>query len=428
MKILVVGSGGREHALVWKISQSPLVEGVYVAPGNAGTARMKKVENVTIGADEIGLLAQFAEEKEVDLTVVGPEAPLADGIVDAFLRDELLIFGPSKAAARLEGSKVFMKEVLTKAGVPTAKYEVHTDRDEAVAALERFGETVVVKADGLAAGKGVVVASNRDEAVAAIEMMLVDNKFGDAGATIILEETLPGEEASILAFCDGKNVVMMPSSQDHKRIGDGDTGPNTGGMGAYSPAPVVTPEMADWIEENVMKKTVATLAEMGAPYKGILYGGLMIGPDGPKVLEFNVRFGDPECQPIMKRMDSDIVPILMACAEGNLEGVKVDWSDEAAVCVVMAAGGYPGSYEKGKVITDIDDADELPGVTVFHAGTLPNAIGQIATSGGRVLGVTATGADVKEAIDRAYAGVATIKFDGEQHRSDIGAKALGRGV
>ncbi len=425
---MVVGSGGREHALAWKIAQSPLVERVFVMPGNAGTDLMPKVESVAIGADEIGLLSAYAEEKEIDLTVVGPEAPLAAGIVDAFERDALLIFGPSEAAARLEGSKVFMKEVLTKAGVPTARYEVHTDRDEAIAALDRFDEAVVVKADGLAAGKGVVVATSRVEAIEAIDLMLTENAFGAAGATIILEETLPGEEASILAFCDGTNVLMMPASQDHKRIGDGDSGPNTGGMGAYSPAPVVTPEMSAWIEENVMKKTLRALADMGAPYRGILYGGLMIGPDGPKVLEFNVRFGDPECQPIMARMASDIVPVLEACAKGDLTDVAVEWKEEAAVCVVMAAGGYPGSYEKGKVISGIADADAIDGVTVFHAGTALNPAGRVVTTGGRVLGVTATGVDVAAAIEKAYEGVAKISWEGEQHRTDIGAKALGRGV
>jgi phosphoribosylamine--glycine ligase len=405
-----------------------LVEKVYAAPGNAGTGSVVNAENIAIAATDIAGLIRFARENDVRLTVVGPEAPLVAGIVDAFEKAGLPVFGPSSSAARLEGSKVFMKEILTRAGVPTARYEVHTDATEAIAALARFGDRVVVKADGLAAGKGVVVASNREEAVAAIESMLTEKIFGDAGATIILEETLDGEEASILAFCDGARVVMMPASQDHKRIGDGDTGPNTGGMGAYSPAPVVTPAMTEWIRENIMQKTVDALAAVGVPYKGILYAGLMIGAAGPKTLEFNVRFGDPECQPIMMRMASDIVPVLLGCAAGDVRGVALSWNEGAAVCVVMAAGGYPAAYENGRPIAGLDEAGALDDVVVFHAGTAKDAAGRVVTAGGRVLGVTATAPTVAEAVDRAYAAVDRISWDGAVHRTDIGKKALGRGV
>ncbi len=416
----MVGSGGRESALVWKIGQSDMVGELYCAPGNAGTNN-----NVAIAAEDIDGLVAFAKDKKIGLTVVGPEAPLAAGIVDRFEAEGLVAFGPSMKSARLEASKAFMKDILVKAGVPTARYEVHDDRDKAVLALEKFGERVVVKADGLAAGKGVVVATSRAEAVEAIDSMLVQNTFGAAGSNIILEETLDGEEASILAFCDGNDVMMMPSSQDHKRIGENDTGPNTGGMGAYSPAPVVTEEMSAWIFDNVMRKTLETMRAEGAPYRGILYAGLMITEDGPKVLEFNCRFGDPECQPILMRLESDIVPILLACAKGELKGVASEWREEAAVCVVMASEGYPGSYEKGKVITGIESAEELASVKVFHAGTALGDNG-VVTTGGRVLGVTATGATVADAIEKAYSGVAKIEWDGAYYRKDIGRKAIDR--
>lgn len=421
LKVLVVGSGGREHALAWKISQSPLVARLYCAPGNAGTASI--AENVPISAEDVDQLLAFARENEIDLTVVGPEAPLTLGIVDAFEEAGLAAFGPGKKAAELEGSKAFMKDILTKAGVPTAHYETHTNRDEAVAALDRFEAGVVVKADGLAAGKGVIVCGSRDEAVAAIDQMMTDKAFGVSGERVILEEALEGEEASILAFCDGNDLVMMPSSQDHKRIGDGDTGPNTGGMGAYSPAPVITDELSEWVENNIMRKTLRALADEGRPYKGVLYAGLMITSAGPKVLEFNCRFGDPECQPIIMRMKSDIMPALMACAKGDLSGVTVEWSDHAAVCVVMASGGYPGVYEKGKVINGLDEARAVDGVVVFHAGTKLDG-GAVVTSGGRVLGVTAIGATVTEAIDIAYEAVSKISWEDAVYRKDIGRKAV----
>jgi len=422
INILVIGGGGREHALAWKIAQSPLVNKLYCALGNVGTESV--AVNLPIAADDVNGLLAFAKQNSIGLTVVGPEAALAKGVVDAFESAGLLIAGPSKNAALIEGSKVFMKEILTKANIPTARYEVHTQKEAALSALARFGERVVIKADGLAAGKGVIVAGSRAEAVDAIERMLVGREFGEAGAKIILEETLDGEEASILAFCDGHNVIMMPSSQDHKRIGDNDTGPNTGGMGAYSPAPVVTPPMERWVEENIMKTTLAVMSNDGRPYKGILYAGLMVTKDGPKVLEFNARFGDPECQPLLMRMKSDIVPVLMGVARGDISGIRVEWSEEPAVCVVMAAKGYPGAYAKGAPINGLDRAGAMKDVAVFHAGTAKSSDGRIVTNGGRVLGVTAKGATIAGAIELAYRAVAQISFDGAYHRKDIGGRAL----
>jgi phosphoribosylamine--glycine ligase len=422
LNILVIGGGGREHALAWKIAQSPLVNKLYCAPGNAGTDGV--AVNLPIAADDVVGLLAFAKQNDIGLTVVGPEAALAKGVVDAFESAGLLIAGPSQKAALIEGSKVFMKEILTKANIPTARYEVHTSKEAALSALARFGERVVIKADGLAAGKGVIVAGSRAEAVEAIERMLVGREFGEAGAKIILEETLDGEEASILAFCDGHNVIMMPSSQDHKRIGDNDTGPNTGGMGAYSPAPVVTPQMERWVEEKIMKATLAVMSAEGRPYRGILYAGLMVTKDGPKVLEFNARFGDPECQPLLMRMKSDIVPVLMGVARGDISDIRVEWSDAPAVCVVMAAKGYPGDYAKGSAITGLDRAGAMKDVAVFHAGTARSSNGQVVTNGGRVLGVTAKGATIAEAIELAYKAVSHISYDGAYHRKDIGGRAL----
>lgn len=424
LNILVAGGGGRESALAWKISQSPLAGRIYAAPGNAGTARV--AENVPIDAEDIAGLVKLAKEKSIDLAVVGPEAPLVGGIVDAFQKAGILAFGPSGKAAQLEGSKIFMKELLREAGVPTARYEAIVDREAAMAALDRFGEKVVVKADGLAAGKGVVVAGSRAEAAEAVDAMMTRKTFGEAGARIILEEALEGEEASIMAFCDGENYVMMPSSQDHKRIGEGDTGPNTGGMGAYSPAPVITGEMGRWIEKNIIRKTMEAMAARGRPYRGVLYAGLMITGDGPKVLEFNCRFGDPECQPVMTRMKSDIVPVLLACARGDLSGVELSWFDKHAVCVVMASKGYPGRYEKGKVIHGLSEAEAMEGVFVFHAGTKLSEDGKVTTAGGRVLGVTAVGEAIQDAIDTVYAAVSRISWDGAVYRKDIGRRAVFR--
>jgi len=423
LSVLVTGSGGREHALAWKIAQSPLVEKIYCAPGNAGTAAL--AENVDIGAEEIDRLAAFAKGKGIGLTVVGPEAALCAGIVDRFNREGLTVFGPTAAAAQLEGSKAFMKQVLTKAGVPTARHERHTDHAAALAALGRFGERVVVKADGLAAGKGVTVCQTRAQAEAALHEAMLERAFGAAGDAVVIEEFLDGEEASILAFCDSERLVMMPACQDHKRVGDGDTGPNTGGMGAYSPAPVITPELTARIERDVMLPTLRQMAAMGAPYRGVLYAGLMITRDGPKTLEFNCRFGDPECQPVMMRMGSDLVPVLLACANGSLEGVNVAWSPRAAVCVVMAAGGYPGAYAKGTPIMGLERAGAVKDVMVYHAGTKVSG-SNVVTNGGRVLGVTASGATIREAIDRAYEAAGHISWDGAQYRRDIGRRALER--
>ena len=423
MKVLVVGSGGREHALVWKIAQSPRVTRVYAAPGNAGTAEL--AENVSIGAEDVDALAAFAEREGVDLTVVGPEAPLVLGIVDRFRERGLRIFGPTAEAARLEGSKAFAKAIMERCGVPTAEYREFSDPAEARAYVRGRGAPIVIKADGLAAGKGVTVARTLDEALAAVDAVMVERRFGDAGARIVVEECLVGEEASFLAFCDGKNVLPMASSQDHKPVFDNDEGPNTGGMGAYSPAPVVTPELFDEIVETVIRPTVEGLAREGTPYVGVLYAGLMIQDGRPKVLEFNCRFGDPECQPIVMRMKGDLVPVLEACIDGTLDRVSLEWDPRPAVCVVMASGGYPGSYTKGHAIRGLDEAARLDDVVVFHAGTRREG-DRVVTAGGRVLGVTALGEDIPGAIRRAYEAVERISWEGVHYRRDIGRKALRR--
>ncbi len=423
MKVLVVGSGGREHALVWKIAQSPRVTRVYAAPGNAGTA--ERAENVPIGAEDVDALAAFAEREGVDLTVVGPEAPLVLGIVDRFRERGLRIFGPTAAAARLEGSKAFAKAVMERCGVPTAEYREFSDPGEARAYVRERGAPIVIKADGLAAGKGVTVARTVDEALAAVDAIMVERRFGEAGARVVVEECLQGEEASFLAFCDGKNVLPMASSQDHKPVFDDDQGPNTGGMGAYSPAPVVTPELFDEILETVIRPTVEGLAREGTPYVGVLYAGLMIQDGRPKVLEFNCRFGDPECQPIVMRMKGDLVPVLEACIDGTLDRVSLEWDPRPAVCVVMASGGYPGSYAKGHEIHGLDEAARLEDVVVFHAGTRREG-DRVVTAGGRVLGVTALGEDIPAAIRRAYQAVERISWEGVHYRRDIGRKALRR--
>ncbi|HEB71509.1 MAG TPA: phosphoribosylamine--glycine ligase [Nitrospirae bacterium] len=423
MNVLVVGGGGREHALVWKINQSPLVGKLYCAPGNAGTSEL--AENVDIGAEDIEKLLDFARANDIGLTVVGPEAALCEGIVDAFATAGLKAFGPDKKAALLEGSKAFMKKILSDANIPTAKYEKLTDPASALKTLEKFNGKVAVKADGLAAGKGVIICQSHAEAAQAIDLMMVKRAFGAAGDSIIIEELLEGEEASMLAFCDGENFIMMPSSQDHKRIGDGDTGPNTGGMGAYSPAPVVTPKIESMVEKEVMGKVMEAMKKDGRPYKGILYAGLMLTDSGPKVLEFNCRFGDPECQPILMRLKSDIVPLLLASVDGNLKNLSAQWSNRSTVCVVMASGGYPGPYEKGKEIYGLKEAASTEDVVVFHAGTtLDND--RVLTSGGRVLGVTASGVTVAEAIDTAYEAVSKISWDNVVFRKDIGHRAVGR--
>lgn len=423
MKILVIGSGGREHALVWKIAQSPLVTKVYCAPGNPGIGEL--AENVAIKVDDLQGLLDFAKKQQIDLTVVGPELPLSLGIVDLFEDNGLKIFGARKNAAVIEASKAFSKDLMKKYHVPTAAYEVFTEIEPAIAFIDTLGLPIVVKADGLAAGKGVIIAQTREEAIETVTDMLSGNAFGNAGSRVVVEEFLRGEEASFLAFTDGKNIIPLASAQDHKPAYDGDKGPNTGGMGAYSPAPVVTPAIHEKVMEEVMRRTVDGMAAEGRTYKGVLYAGLMIDGGEIKTLEFNARFGDPECQPLLMRMKSDIVPVLLATANGDISAVSLEWHDKAAVCVVMASGGYPGTYQKGDKITGLDKAASIEDLFVFHAGTAKKD-GAYITNGGRVLGVTALGATVEKAISRAYDGVAAIKWNGVHYRTDIGNKALGR--
>jgi phosphoribosylamine--glycine ligase len=425
MKILIVGSGGREHALAWMIARSELVEEVLVAPGNVGIAREPKCRLVDVSSDDIPALTKTALSEKIDLTVVGPEAPLVSGLTDTFQESGLKVFGPARAAARLEGSKVFTKRLLEKCGVPAAEFEVFDEYAPAADYLKTISGPIVVKADGLAAGKGVLVCADRDEAVDALDKIMKERAFGSAGDRVIIEECLVGEEASFIAFTDGTNVLPLASSQDHKPVFDGDMGPNTGGMGAYSPAPVVTKEMHDRIMDQVMIPVVRAMAEEGTPYVGFLYAGIMIDDGVPKVLEFNARMGDPEAQPLLFRMKSDIVPFLSAAIEGGLEGMEIEWEPEDSVCVVMASGGYPGSYEKGKPIAGIEDADAMEGVKVFHAGTGLDERGFV-TGGGRVLGVTAKAEGIGRAIERAYDAAAKIRWDGVHYRKDIGGKALDR--
>ncbi|HEY4744429.1 MAG TPA: phosphoribosylamine--glycine ligase, partial [Desulfuromonadaceae bacterium] len=396
---------------------------IYCAPGNPGTATL--AENVAINVDELDVLLEFALAERIDLTVVGPEQPLSLGIVDLFEKHGLKVFGPAKNAAIIEASKAFSKDLMHKYNVPTAAYGVFTEIAPAVAFIEQTGAPIVVKADGLAAGKGVIIAQTRDEAVAAVTDMLSGNAFGAAGSRVVIEEFLTGEEASFLAITDGRHIIPLASAQDHKAIFDGDQGPNTGGMGAYSPAPVVTPAVHANAMEQVLRRAVDGMAAEGRPYRGVLYAGLMVTGDQVKTLEFNARFGDPECQPLLMRMKSDIVPVLLAVANGDLSGVEIEWHDKAAVCVVMAAEGYPGDYRKGDVISGLDEAAQLDDVYVFHAGTALKDE-RCVTSGGRVLGVTALGATVQEAIEQAYQGVERITWPGVQFRRDIGQKALGR--
>lgn len=424
MNILVIGSGGREHALVWKLAQSPRVGTIFCAPGNAGISQVAKCVN--IAATDLDRLADFAEAEGVGLTIVGPEVPLTMGIVDLFRARGLKVFGPSGGAAALEGSKVFTKDFLKKYGIPSATYEVFDDRDQAVAYIKKVGVPLVIKADGLAAGKGVIVAQTIAEALAGVELIMGEKAFGEAGSRLVVEEFLVGEEASFLAFTDGKTVLALPTSQDHKAVFDGDRGPNTGGMGAYSPAPVVTPELHAEVMEEVMYKTVKAMAAEGFPYQGILYAGLMINQGQVKVLEFNCRFGDPECQPLLMRLRTDLVDIVEAVIDGRLGDITLDIDPRPTVCVVMASEGYPGDYEKGRVIKGLDAAAQVPDVQVFHAGTAEKN-GEVVNAGGRVLGVTAIGSDLATAIASAYAAVARISWPGEYHRSDIGGKALNRG-
>lgn len=425
MKILLIGGGGREHALAWKLAQSPKVERIFAAPGNPGIAELPKCECIALSLDDLEKVADYAEDNGIDLTVVGPEATLVAGIADVFKRRGLPVFGPSKAAAQLEGSKAFSKELMAKYDIPTAFFKVCEDIETAKAYVEEKGTPIVVKADGLAAGKGVVVAMTKEEALEAIDDMMADQKFGNAGARVVLEEFMEGEEASLLAFTDGKTVVPMIAAQDHKRIFDNDEGPNTGGMGTYAPAPVMTDVLRLKATERVLKPVVAAMAQEGTPYQGCLYAGLMINGDSVKVVEFNCRFGDPETQVILPLLDGDLAEIMLACATGTLDEVEVAWHDQAAVCVVMASGGYPGSYENGKEITGLADANADEAIVVFHAGTKV-VDGKIVTAGGRVLGVTSVDKNIRDARDRAYAAVEKIKFDEVFYRKDIAWRALKR--
>ncbi len=423
MKILVIGSGGREHALVWKILQSPKVTKVYCAPGNAGIKR--PAECVDIAATDIDKLLSFALTEQIDLTVVGPESSLVAGIVDVFEENGLRIFGPTSKSAILEGSKVFSKEFLQKYDIPSADFKVFAERKKAKRYIEKKGAPIVVKADGLAAGKGVIVAETVEQAQNAVDLIMAEKAFGDAGEKIVIEKCLRGEEASFIAFTDGKTILPLPTSQDHKAIYEGDKGPNTGGMGAYSPAPVVTPEIADFVMNTVMIPTIEGLAKEGRPYKGMLYAGLMIDGNEINVLEFNCRFGDPEAQPLLMRLKSDIVEIFEACIDGTLESIEMKIDPRPTVCVVMSAAGYPGTYQTGKVIQGLAAAGKIQGVHVFHAGTKTHNK-RIVTNGGRVLGVTAVGKDLEDAISRAYKAATQISWTGSYFRSDIGAKALNR--
>ncbi len=421
MNVLIIGGGGREHALAWKLARDTPGARLHCAPGNAGTAAVG--HNIALGAEDMDGLLAWARRERPDLTIVGPEAPLCAGLTDRFWAEGLTVFGPSAAAARIEGSKRFAKDVMRAAGVPTAAAEAFTEREAAIACARLRGAPVVVKADGLAAGKGVTVCATVEEAEQAIVEALERGAFGEAGRTVLIEECLEGEEVSILALVDGERVVPLASAQDHKRALDGDRGPNTGGMGAYSPAPVVRDDLEEAIRARVLEPTVSELRRRGIEYRGVLYAGLMIASDGPKALEFNCRFGDPETQAILPRWDGDLGAALYDCALGRLNPAALRWRPEACVCVVMAAGGYPGPYRKGDPITGLEEAASRPGVTVFHAGTALRD-GRLVTAGGRVLNIAAVGADIREARDRAYAAVERIHFANAHYRRDIATRAL----
>lgn len=423
MNVLVVGSGGREHALSWKLSQSPKVDKLYIAPGNSGCAQVGECVDIDVG--NLRNLVRWAKEHDIGLVVPGAEVYYVDGIVDAFKEAGIPIFGPGKAAAELEGSKSFAKGLMRRHGIPTADYAEFEQFESAMRYLDSRSEgPVVVKADGLCAGKGVVVCQNLDEAKQAVKSIMADREFGEAGSRVVIEEMLRGQEVTILALTDGKTIAPLASSQDHKAAFDGDAGPNTGGMGAYSPAPVLTEDLMDEVVERILVPTVHGMNEEGRRFRGILYAGLMLTGGGPKVLEFNVRFGDPETQPIMMRLKSDLFELLDATVKGKLADQTIEWHDDPAVCVVLASGGYPGSFEKGKIVTGLENAARRPDTMVFHAGAKLNHQKQVVTNGGRVFGVTATGRDVKTAIDKAYRAVGDISFDGMFYRTDIGKKAL----
>ncbi|NVJ70057.1 MAG: phosphoribosylamine--glycine ligase [Alphaproteobacteria bacterium] len=422
MNILVIGSGGREHALCWKIAQSPLVDTLYCAPGNGGIADVAAC--VSLDASDHAAVIEFCTEMAIDFVVVGPEDPLVIGLVDALTDADILAFGPTAGAAQLEGSKGFTKDVCAKYNIPTAAYGRFDNAADAKAYVEKQGAPIVIKADGLAAGKGVILAQTVEEALAAIDDMF-DGAFGEAGAEVVVEEFLTGEEASFFVLCDGENTLPLATAQDHKAVGEGDTGPNTGGMGAYSPAPVMTDAMCARVMEEIIKPTVKAMADMGHPFKGVFFAGLMITAEGPKLIEYNVRFGDPECQVLMSRMTSDFVPLLVASAKGELDGCDVEWRDEVALTVVMATKGYPGSYAKGDEISGIKAAERKTGATIFHAGTKLDD-GILVANGGRVLNVTAMGSTVTEAQKTAYEAVDTVNWPGGFCRRDIGWRAVAR--
>ena len=427
MKILVIGSGGREHALAWKLAQSARVSEVLVAPGNAGTATEGGCRNVPVKVTDIEGLLKLAQDEGVALTVVGPEVPLVLGVVDAFRAAGLRIFGPSAAAAQLEGSKAFAKDFLARHGIPTAFYQVHTDVDAALAYVREKGAPIVIKADGLAAGKGVVVAATLEEAEAAVTDMLDGGIHGAAGAAILVEECLIGEEVSFFALCDGTHALPLVGAQDHKRVGDGDTGPNTGGMGAYSPAPAFTEALQAEAMERIVRPTLAEMARRGTPFRGVLFAGLMLTAQGPKLIEYNVRFGDPECQVLMTRLRSDLLAALLAACDGELKDFDLRWSSDPAMVVVMAARGYPGPYVKNTAIRGLDEAGAVPGVVVYHAGTSAGPGGEVLATGGRVLGITATAPTLRGARDAAYAAVDALDWPEGFCRRDIGWRALGAG-
>lgn len=421
MKVLVIGGGGREHAIVWKLSQSRHIDKIYCSPGNAGISEI--AECINVGSNDFNALLDFVKYEWIDLTIVGPEEPLSKGIVDVFEKEGRRILGPGMEAAQLESSKVFAKDFMRRYGIPTAGYKVFTSYAYAEDYVRMKGAPIVIKADGLAAGKGVFVANNTDEAIDALKTIMKDKAFGDAGERVVVEECINGEEASFMAFCDGNTVVPMVSSQDHKRVFDADMGPNTGGMGAYSPAPVITKDMEELIMERVMWPVMRGLKSEGIRYKGILYAGLMIRDNTPHVLEFNCRLGDPETQPVLSRLDTDLVDIAFGITDEKLSDIEIKWKPEASVCIVIASKGYPGTYEKGKVITGLNGVKGQQDVFVFHAGTTFDN-NNIVTSGGRVLGITALGNDIKEARDKAYKAIEGIHFDGMHFRKDIAYRAL----
>ncbi len=421
MRILIVGGGGREHTIVWKLAQSQYVKKIYCAPGNAGTSTL--AENVPISSEDINNLLSFTQEKKIDLTVVGPEAPLAAGIVDVFTSKGLSCFGPLRSAARLENSKVFAKEIMKKYHIPTADGQVFSELNHAISYLKEISAPVVVKADGLASGKGVVVARTVEEAESFLRYIMVERAFGTAGDRVVIEECLEGEEVSLMVFSDGNTIIPMISAQDHKRVFDDDEGPNTGGMGAYSPAPVFTPELLRVVEKKILKPTMAGLRHEGIIYRGVLYVGLMITKEGPKVLEFNARFGDPECQVVLPGLKNDLFEIIQAILGGTLYKQKIEWHDSHVACVVMTSGGYPGDYKKGFPIYGLELAEKIEDVYIFHAGTAIKD-GRLVTAGGRVLGITACGETLKSTLDKAYSAVEYISFEGAHYRKDIGWRAL----